>query len=606
MADFNVSLAAPQGAGSQALQPVQNAVTPSQNVWIAPVANLAGIFLKNQEEKKKADKEASEQSIVDSFTRDQTMLNDAIAQGTPLAQVKGRAAANFSKYAAAYPHLSEKFAKQNKDLFEYTDLKDAKDEAELFKDARKAMINDAIKGGAPIYQDTPPNVVDALVRSFQTSRKIETEFQTEVARNAEKRSANTAERAESEAILKSKSVTLLSSIGDAHLDSTFLNTQAIIAKTQKSGDIQGGLAELMQSYQGIERAIASVAAQNPSLAAPYQAMFADMKKFGMESIEGGKAATASENRLKEMQNRIQLMALATPENKALYGISKVLNGQLPASFFEANKAAQSSFVRLASEFGGTSVPNVVGDKQMEKLTIDMVGSQIDAIEAGKAPDPEASKVALGNLANNVLSQIGKAPSSGLTTEQLASTANFIASPQYVKLMEYGKISKEASEGAAKIFSMMYEKDVSEAVEKKLLEPFRTTRKGEKQPYGMLVDFKFSNGGVVAEETNLWKDKGIQLDMQENEKRRMFNREIGTTMTAMNRLIKAGAHLEGHTNYEKYWEENKHNILPSQYPDPNKLKVNQIVKGVNGKSYKYIGGNYNDIANSYVEVPDGKP
>jgi hypothetical protein len=34
-------------------------------------------------------------------------------------------------------------------------------------------------------------------------------------------------------------------------------------------------------------------------------------------------------------------------------------------------------------------------------------------------------------------------------------------------------------------------------------------------------------------------------------------------------------------------------------------VGQTVTAKNGKKYKYLGGNYNDIANSYQEVSGGE-
>ena len=54
--------------------------------------------------------------------------------------------------------------------------------------------------------------------------------------------------------------------------------------------------------------------------------------------------------------------------------------------------------------------------------------------------------------------------------------------------------------------------------------------------------------------------------------------------ALNQVIRIGAHMEGTTDYAKYWENNKHLIMPSIYPDPAKLKPGQVVDG-----YKYLGG-----------------
>jgi hypothetical protein len=73
----------------------------------------------------------------------------------------------------------------------------------------------------------------------------------------------------------------------------------------------------------------------------------------------------------------------------------------------------------------------------------------------------------------------------------------------------------------------------------------------------------------------------------------------TNTKVVNQLVKAGAHMEGHTNYDKYWEANKHQILPNMFPDPARLKVGQVVDG-----YKYIGGNVKSKSN-WIKEPESQ-
>jgi hypothetical protein len=73
---------------------------------------------------------------------------------------------------------------------------------------------------------------------------------------------------------------------------------------------------------------------------------------------------------------------------------------------------------------------------------------------------------------------------------------------------------------------------------------------------------------------------------------------------LNQLIRLHAHLEGTTDYAKYWEAHKHELMPSIYPDPNKLKPGTVVDG-----FKYVGGNYRDRSNWIAEPanqPESKP
>jgi len=597
MADFNVNLAAPSASGAKVIAPVQDNRTDFPNPWIPVVASLATTFLKNEADQKKKEKEDQQNAVVAEFTRSQTLLNDSVAQGGSLAEAGAKARSNFSKYAASYPHLSEDFAKVNKTLFEYTDLGEAKDDRQMFKDARKEAIGSAVKAGYPIDLNTPAPVVDAQLKAFQEQRRLDDFVARNTKEKAEMRSASAEDRQAFDFRVKNESVQLLSTIADTHLDAAFLNAQAIAAETARTGDINGGKMKLTQSFANIERAIASASALHPELGRTYKALFDEAKQLGMDQIEGKTAGAAAENQLKALQTKIMLTTLASPENKAFYGMSKVFNGNLPATFLNANTAARDSITRLTLEFGGGAAflaPPIVGKPDVEVAGFDLVKSQVAALETGKCPNPEGTKVGVCNAANNVLAQVGKAASTGLKPEQLSASFNFIASPEYAKLISYGKIDGQAAQAANKVFSLMYENAISKSLEKRLEEPFRDTSGKNDVAYKDIVDFQWKNGKVSAEAA-----KGMWMTPTESHDRDHFVQQMETNTKVVNQLVKAGAHMEGHTNYDKYWEANKHQILPNMFPDPARLKIGQVVDG-----YKYIGGNVKSKSN-WIKEPESQ-
>lgn len=585
MADFNVSLSAPQGAGAQVLPTVQNNVQNFPDPMIGFAAGLASAFISSREETDKRKKEELKKSVIGEFTRSQTTLHEALAQGANTSQVNARARSNFAKYAAANPEFVDEFSKINKSLFEYTELGQAKDVETAFKDAEKAEINDMVKAGYPVSKDMPIQALDANRQAFRATRAADEELQRISRLNAERRSQSSEERASFEFENKQNVVKVLSAIGDTHLTSTKENLELVLAEAKKSGDTETARTRIFQMFGTIRESITAASSLNPELAKPYNALFDEMQKFAFERLDGKTEATASENQLKALQNKIQLTTLASPENKALYGISKVFNGPIPSTFFNANKAAQDSFVQLTSKFGGADIPSVVGNKEKETLAYSMIKNQVSAIEAGKAHDAEGTKVELGNAANNLLKQIGNAPANGLKSESLSAAANFIASPEYAKLMSYGKIDSEAANAANRVFSMMYEKDVAKGIYKKMNESFdRTVPREQQETYGNLVEFKWNGARVVPEKVEIGTGKDW-LNRTEMQNRDVFIRDMKSSSEALNQLVRAGAHMEGHTNYQKYWDENKHRMLPNYYPDPAQLKEGQVVNG-----YRYKGGN----------------
>jgi hypothetical protein len=55
------------------------------------------------------------------------------------------------------------------------------------------------------------------------------------------------------------------------------------------------------------------------------------------------------------------------------------------------------------------------------------------------------------------------------------------------------------------------------------------------------------------------------------------------------MIHIGAHMEGTTNYEAYWNKMKGEFLPYVFsPYGDKLPIGTI-KSYQGKNYRYIGG-----------------
>lgn len=595
MADFNVDLAAPNASGAKVISPVQDARTNFPNPWAAFALGVGEALMKGNAEAKKQEKEAFKQGIVGEFVRSQTAIADSIMQGSDSGKAGVLARANFSKYAAAYPELVEDFSKSNKSLFEFTELGEAKDTAQMFKDARKETIGSMVKSGYVVDDTMPKAVVDSQIQAFQITRRAEAEFDSLAKRRQEARSMAAEDRTAFEFKAKQDAVTLLTSIGDAHLDSSFKTTQAIVEEAKRTGNVDEGRAKLIQSFSGIERSLVAAAAHNPSMADSYKKLFDEVKQFGLDSLDGKYQASAAENKWKEMQARIMLTTTSSPENKAIFGASKLFGGTIPATYTDINSAGRNLIGNLAHTFSLNS-PTIVGMPKEEGAMYDLVKSNVSAIEAGKTPDAEGTKVQLGNMVNNTLHQVGQAASRGLKPEQLSASFNFIASPEYAKLISYGKIDKEAAQSANKVFQLVYERDVSKAITAKMDEPFdRTVAREKQETYGQLVDFKWNGSGVSAEMVPTGTGKNW-LNRTEAQNRDVFVSQMSAATKAMNQLIKAGAHMEGHTDYAKYWESNKHNILPNYYPDPARLKPGQVVNG-----YKYVGGNYKAQSNWVKEA-----
>lgn len=587
MADFNVDLAKPSASGAKPIAPVHDARTEFPNPWIGFGLGIAEALIKNQGEQQKKEQEAREAAVISNFTKEQTTLNDALMQGVPVSQVNARAMANFSKYSAAFPSLVDKFTKTNKSLFEHSQLGTAQSDVQMFRDARKNEIGEAVKSGVYLTEDMPQKVVDNTLEAYRKQKQAEAALDRAYKRNAEERASGTYNEAMGRAQLEKAVVTNLSFIADSHLSPTFERANHIVDQALKTGD-KTGAQQLMQLFMPIESAITSVGGSNPSLAKPYKDMFDEMKKFSIERLSGKMTAEQSDNALKEMKNRMEMLTLSTPENKAIYSASKLFGGTIPSTYLETNAAGKDLIGRLSLSFTADSgqLPSIIGNKKVEGGAYDLIKNNIAMVESGKAPDAEGSKTQAGNLANNVLSQVGNSATRGIASKDLSTAYDFIASSDFKKLVEYGKIDKAAAAGAMRVFGSVYQREISEDMGKKLDAPFRTKDGAVVLSFADLVDFKWDGAGVVASQANI-ADKKARLDFMESGARDVFAKDMTKASTALNKLIKAGAHMEGHSDYEAYWEKNKSNLLPNIYP-PEAVKPNSI-HTIEGKQFKYLGG-----------------
>jgi len=114
------------------------------------------------------------------------------------------------------------------------------------------------------------------------------------------------------------------------------------------------------------------------------------------------------------------------------------------------------------------------------------------------------------------------------------------------------------------------------------------------PIAQLVDFQVDENGTVSLVPK-WDDKDFNKSTAAQMRAITEVRDINRQLSAINTAIKAGAHLEGRTDYKKYFEENGSVFLPTFIPDK-KFIEEQAKKG-----YKYLGGNRGD---NHYEIKSG--
>lgn len=568
MADFGVDLSSPRASGAGVISPTRE--LDGRGALINLAGDMAKIFAQNQADQKQKEQAEAANRVISDFTREQTNLNDAVAQGKmSQAQAAARARANFSKYAANHPALAQELSKQNKSLFDNTGLGESQEAEQAQQDLIRQVDKDMAAAGYVLSPSSSPEFIAAQRESFQASRWAENEFKKQVARNAEAREAGRELRAVEKAQIEKNTNMVVATLGGAHLDASQKFITDIMSRSRSGEDSVLLQADVNRHFAQFEGALSAASQFNPEMAAGWRRAVEPMRQLAMDIASGKADRESAETRYQTILNTGLLVAVQDPEIRGLAVTSRIFNGNIPSTFLAANQGAQRAVLLVSqAPLGALGLPTIVGNKETESAAYSLIGSQVEAIEKGKVVDVEGSKREVSNLVNNILKQVGDAPQD-MNAAAFNPTMDFLASSEYAKIIKYGLVDAPTAKRAKEMFQVAYEKAVTKEIVEKLDSPSRFDRDSKGMTIGAkdapavkdLIEIVPSSAGIGIQ------SKGGIADRTDLANQRSIQEELKPIVKVLNKLIHVGAHMEGHTDYARYWEDNKHNFLPNMFPAP---------------------------------------
>ena len=597
MAEFGIQatqLSAPTGAGSSVIQPVE---TPKSNL-LDVISTVADVFSKNMTETRKAEALKRQNTIVQGYIQVETTINDARASGQMTAsQASARSRANFSQYAAGYGEYIGDFEKAGKALRGFTEMGEAEDEIKTEKARRESNKTLAINRGFSFYKGMSQQAEDAQIESAQVSVRAEAQMAAQYKASAESRAQGGYNATVQALDDKKASFASINMIAGSNVTSFQALAKDIGDKVRTNKMDQAvGVALLNERYTNIKGAIIAAAQLNPELASGFNSVFTDINNIGIKMMDPANDTKILEDQLSK--RIVQSKLLATSDPVILAGVvTNQLFANSPAIAFSLNQVSQRTLTTLSTTpiDGQGYVPQVIGNPEAESDVFKGLKQGLKDIQSGNVSDKEIAIAQSSNSINHILVQTGAViDKQGASPKQLAGAASFISSAEYVTALQQGKISPQAAGAASKAFQLLYEPTIVNGVQERLGKELarglaegggasNVQRKGT--TLGEAVDIKFSGSGIIFEPK-------LKAGMSPSEIRSARTEAEGLkgSQTAVTQLIHIAAHLEGSTDYNKYWEKNKHIWIPSVFPDPAKLQPGAVVDG-----YKYTGGPYNDRA-----------
>lgn len=628
MADFSVqatNLSPPQGAGSQPLDPVQEKFVDTSPISGSALGGIVDIFAKGLQINRKEEAEKAKTAIVGSYVKEETTINNAVATGqlSPAAAAS-RSRANANKYYAAYPQYIDGFESAGKALRGFTETGDVQASLDSEKKLRDADKQAASSAGFIFTAGMAPEAENAQIKAHKTGVMAQNQLEQVYKANAEKRAQGTFNAAEAERDAKETGIRMVNAVAGDNM-AAFQSLGSTLVADVKSGKItpEQGQLLLTERYSNINAAIQASARLNPELASPYRSLFNEANDVFKKMLDPKNVTEDLENQLKAVTTRLKLVALSDPKFAAIVTTSNLLGNNPNLSFIAASET-QTAIARISQSpaaNGATNAytPQVVGNPDVEPGTLQILRSGLQQLKDPKTRNVDKQKIESENSVNEILKQTGQQLNMGATPQQLKGVADFFASPEYAGYVTGAKINPEAAQAAKRTFQLLYEPAVIQGVQQKLtnvlmqptnvggntrsvLENIRSNVRPEdatsRSPNAVepttpkattlkdAINITFTGAGVQFELKNMAGLSDIERVDQRNKVT-----ELQTAQKALNQVIHIAAHMEGSTDYAKYWEANKHIYLPQMFSKYKGLEIGDVKNGM-----RYKGGEANDAKN----------
>ena len=597
MADFSINATRmpeqQNTVGRDIVSPVQEqAITTN---IIPALTDVASMFMTASKANKKADAEAQKQAVVGAYAKEQQRINDGIASGEirpDRAATQSRAL--FGKYMAGYTMYADDLNKINTAMRTGSELGQAEDVAKSAADTQKAREASARANGATLYPWMDAGTKETILQGNESNMRAEREFKQRVAVNAENRAMSAEERTVVDRERKESSLKILTEIAGNNLNSSSAFLQDLSSKVAQ-GTIPREQGELLltQHFSTIEAALQSAAGLNGEMAGAYRTLFNDMKLLGMKGLDPKTAAESSKAAFDELMYRSKLLAVTgDPKLKAVVVANSLLGGNAVVAL--GSLTPITNYIAQASTVDGSRgegfVPQIVGNPEVEKDVLKFLQPAIRKVNEGSYKDNEKATKEAVSTVNNILKQtadLQNDPTVKQDPKKLADLATFFASPDYGIFASKGQVNPQAAQAAKQTWQSTYEPAVRQSIQSRLntWETSLASQSGGGVKGVKLVDaidIKYDGSGI-----SFVPKAGAPMEPYQKKQQEAAIAELNAVKAGINQSLHIGAHMEGSTDYNKYWEENKHLYVPQLYP----ARVGTIVNG-----YKYKGGVYTDPSN----------
>ena len=585
MAEFGISatqLSEPQGSGARPISPVE-----TMNIGPNPLFKIAGdvadVFAKGLQVDRKQQANALKDSVIKSYYDEVNKITAGVEQGAiKPAEASVRSRDLLSRFLAQNPGLTGELREAANTLTTFSTLGTIENQVQAERDQRRKQLAEAEKLGLVLSPDASPEEEDAIIKAYALETRNDKEFQ----RMSERKRFDTAMAAEDRAAFefqdKENSFRMVNEAAGARIEQFDQYSQGL-RRAVASGKLTLEDARAQLSSQGAQiRATLQAASRlNPQFASAYSKIFEDMQAVQLQLLDPQKNADDLLAQFKTMKVRaVMAAATADPKTLAAFAVADFMPNS-PSLQIQMGSEGIKAYNFISTTPPDKYVPTAIGtgDAKLEKDVVTAFRENMKGLGRTSEERKTVAELQAGNSAAHILTQTGEAIDKGqLSVETMLGVVSSIAEPGFYQLVSQGKIPATSLNQGTKAIQIMFnqtERDVMNKLTAPVMTPDtgavfnRTQARTAKPPVAEgkekklidIVDMKSGPNGV----SFVMKDAGKTPQEQQ------YNRELMADLTRVERVvntaIRAAAHLGGTNDYKSYWEQNKHQILPSIFKAP---------------------------------------
>jgi hypothetical protein len=574
MAEFGVQateLSAPQGAGARVIEPVRQA--PTVDGMSSIFTGIAKSAVEMLSDYGKSSAKGVKDTVLNQFGEQLSKINQGIVTGEHSPD-RGAAMARAisSKFKGSYGAFAKDLDEVYKSFLGTSEFDDAEEQRKVMRDQRKADIAGASSRGAVFFPGMNESTIQSQLLADKASIRAKEEFDAHRARAAENRAQGSYDRELEASENKRVANKILTDIAGARIPALHTFGADLLDKV-KAGTVKPEDATVIfgQQISTLRGYINAAGTNNPEMIGPYKSMIDDVNKLYTEGFTSKDPVDELKKRVQQMQLHTQFTLLQDPQIRVAAGLSDLLktNAGLALAATAPSQRAIIEYVNNPPDMNAPLTP-ITGNPQVETDFIKFLQKTTSELGNGTMEkSPKSQQEAIQTL-NNYLGDLKRNIDTAKTDPvRLKKAAAYFASPEFGKVVQTGKLSQDALDGANSTFQIYTDRlraEIAKQTSTVFVKTYGSTpapgqdnvkkTKETTGKYGDLVDIVFNGSNV-----KFVAKKGI-TDEASLKAQAVALRELDASAQVATQIIKIGSHMNKTTDYAGQWEKYRAELFPT--------------------------------------------